>query len=670
MKKIILLYCFLLAAAGTLAQQAPVEKQNGGIPAAGNKFRFPQQQINSLTGNTAFKPGLLPARKTLGSDHSSSVVNILRSFAAGESLSFLSPDTLQSGDTIIVGYTPADTLFITGSWSHTGPVIVLNDGVVLFKNATITLAGDLFVIGNGKLIVDSSTLSFPQLYWYQRSVTVVQKGYLRFSNTTLNYGGFPHSLVVSDSAVVEMNNVTNADYTTTGLSKHASLMIDGNNLAGEFIITDKVTLQLQNVSHALLWHHIPAFATVNHSFPNGNTISSYSFNNTTPGVNGIDYLVSVSNSTDIQWALMPTTNSDVTISNSTLRSIGLWFEGNDTIPVSGLVNNSSYSGFTAPLADRTLHLINTSLQTWSIYPFDSVVINLSGCIVGEVAAFGKSKVDAGNTWVDGSGGYWSSSDSSLVAGVQSTVSTHVRSERNSIFLFAYSAQNNGYTSAIGNSLLMVIQCTVPQEPVAYEAGAVWFANLSQPATHFTDTLVPLTGSAFIDRGPASNWMDFGYYRMSYQFAGDSVWTDFTSSIPVEIRNGQLALWNTNGLNYGAYLVRLVLFDNWGDSVEAVKQIVLLPNILISAQEPQLASQLVTVFPNPFSDQCVLKTGSLLQQAIISIENALGQILRQFSYYPEHTYIIQREDLPNGLYLLKLTWNNQLILTKKLIVTSQ
>src|SRR5579872_3634957 len=79
-------------------------------------------------------------------------------------------------DTVYVGIKAHDTLRITGNYSHTGPIFVFNDGVLIIKNANVTNYGDVFVFGHGMLIADSSSLTFPQDYFYQRSLLVVQHG--------------------------------------------------------------------------------------------------------------------------------------------------------------------------------------------------------------------------------------------------------------------------------------------------------------------------------------------------------------------------------------------------------------------------------------------------------------------------------------------------------------
>ncbi|TAL63162.1 MAG: hypothetical protein EPN85_00810, partial [Bacteroidetes bacterium] len=209
---------------------------------------FPQKEINNFSASAIqqMQNHSLPIQKNTGGvPVDNSVINMLHKLSKKNpaAVNFknttpVSPDTVSVGDTLIVGFTPNDTLRISGNWTHVGPVVVFGNGVLIFDNATTTLVGDIIVLGNGKVFSDSSYFFFPQQYWYQRSVIIVQNGYMNCSNTIFNYGGYPHGFSASDSAVVLLTNITNNDYTTTGLSKNASMTINGNNLTGEFIITD------------------------------------------------------------------------------------------------------------------------------------------------------------------------------------------------------------------------------------------------------------------------------------------------------------------------------------------------------------------------------------------------------------------------------------------------
>ncbi len=504
-------------------------------------------------------------------------------------------------DTIFVGVVPNDTLVITGTFFNNGPILVFNDGVLIFDNANATILGDLFVFQDGKMIANNSTLAFPQLYFYQRSWILAHNGSIEVSNCTLDFTGLSHNLVLVNNSHIEFHNVQNLGFTTTGAYENASLLIDTINQAGEFIMTDSASFTFNNANTILLWHTVPANAGINMSFPAAGTVANYSFNSTTPGVTGLNYNVQLSNCTDVMWALMPSNGSNVNISGSTIRAIGLWFENGDTVNVSGLVNNSTYTNFLAPLNDRVLQLNNCSVQTWSLYTFDTSSINITGCIIGEVGSMGKSFVTAQGILCDGTGGYYWTSDTSFSIAISSTVFSSIRSQGNGIFLFGYGSVN-GAASAVSNAVLIVTQSSLPQDPVAYDHSAVWLLNIDPLPVSYVNNPVAINGSAWIDQGPLGSFMDFGSYELSYSTsANPSAWIPISSGNVNEVHHALLATWNTNGLSPGAYNLRLNTFNNLGDSIDAIIQVSLLPSILgVEDIENEISEY--TFSPNPVKDQ--------------------------------------------------------------------
>jgi len=77
---------------------------------------------------------------------------------------------------------------------------------------------------------------------------------------------------------------------------------------------------------------------------------------------------------------------------------------------------------------------------------------------------------------------------------------------------------------------------------------------------------------------------------------------------------------------------------------------------------------ITVFPNPFSTQTNLQTDILLHNATLTVYNCLGQTIRKITNISGKTATLQRDNLPNGLYFIRLTQDNKQIATKKLIIT--
>lgn len=566
MKKIILLSIFLyfsFADKNTFAQIIPQQTFNEALAGGQNTFL---PAIDAIATTKSDSTGVYLFMKHIPGKIQSVNQRLTESF------------TTSMIDTIIVGLVPNDTLYITGTFFNNGPILVFNDGVLIFENANAVILGDIFVFQNGKLFADSSVISSPQQYFYQRSLVIANNGYVNIANTTLDFGGLSHNLAVVDSGEIILTNISNIGFTTAGAYGNASITVNGSNQAGEFIMTDSSQLSFTDANTILLWHHIPDGGIVDVSFQSGVSVASYIFNDAQPNVSGIGYNVSVTNCTDIMWALMPENGSDVIVTGSSLRAIGLWFVGNDTIAVSGLVNNSNYSAFTAPVNDRVLQLNSTSVQTWSLYLFDQTVMNVTGCIVGEVGSMGTSFITAQSIFCDGSGGYYWATDTSFSIGINTTISGYIRSQGYGIVLLGYGTATSG-ASATGNSVMVVTQSILPQDPVTYEHGVAWRVHINPPQNLFVDTIIDISGSAWIDQGPLGAPMDFGYYTMEYRAASSTQWLQVTSANTNEVHNSLLSLWDTHGLTPGNYQLRLNTWNNSADSIDGVIQVTLLPSIL-------------------------------------------------------------------------------------------
>jgi hypothetical protein len=647
MKKIIIIF-FLGAISfnGTYAQKLPAKELKKFFDEAGRKISLANEF------------------DVLQPDQSNSKMSLSGAFQLMQKMKDLRMISClpgaRTGDTLFIGIPPNDSLIITGEYTYSGPILVIGNGVLRFKNAHATILGDLWVWGDNALVVaDSSTLYFPQEYFYQRSLVIAGHGRVVYTNTTLDHSGLSHNLALTDSASIEMINVKNIGFTTCGLYGKPEVFIDRVNEAGEYVITDQAKLSFKNVKTLLLWHQVPATAAMNFSFPPGDSLHAYDFSNATPGVSGIGYTVHVENSTGVMWGLMPSSGSDITISDSKIRSIGLWFEGNDTLEVSGLVDNSNYDDFTASPGDRNLRLITTSVQTWSLYPMDNSNLEVTGCILGEIGTMGRSSVTTSGVFVDGSGGYWWATDTSfMVAGFCTGVNA-VRSDRNAIFIFAYSMLNMGEATALGNSILMAIQSQLPEEPKPLGGSSVWYAYIGDPFSAYVDTLVPVYGSAWIDKTATSNLMDFEYYRMYYQATGETDWYPVNQVTYEEKRNEMVAVWDTHGLTPGTYILKLIICDNTPDSnkAEAVKAVNLLPRILsIDEESPQAFNS--RIYPNPVTGDShivfYLPEDSDVRCSILDMSGKI--IMKSEKKFSAGSNVIEfhATDLQTGVYYYILT----------------
>lgn len=599
------------------------------LMAQGQSTIFPQAEINSklqtafATHRAAPAPPAVPL-PTAPSAHYLPLLEQLTAFRTGNTAATTRNQPVQTLalDTLIVGAVPNDTLVITGNWTHTGPIWVFNDGVLIFDHATVIDTGDVFVFGNGQLLADSSSFFFPQAYFYERTMLIVQQAQVRFRNCSMNFSGMSHYLGLAGDAQLEWTNVHQNDWTTCAVVGAPVIAINGCNLTGEYILQDTLTATFTQADSVILWHHIPTAGIINYGFPAGDTVYNYTFNSSTPGVSGIAYSVTADSCHTVSWALMPVNGSDVTISNSEVRLIGCWFQQGDVATASGIINNSTYANYITPLTDRNLHLINTSVETWSMYVFDSSAVVIDSCQLGEVGTQQEALVQANNLLLDGTGGYFWSTDSSFTVATNSICYTTCRSEKQSTFVLAYSWQPFLPPSAIQQSTFISVQNTLPADPVPYNGSVVWMAAFETPDTASVNMELPLSGSVWIDQGPDGNSTQFGSYSVWYQLPSQSAtWFPLVIDSAAEVRHTPLLTWNTNGRTPGTYVLKLVLKSAAGDSVEAFRVMELLNNPL-GIVEP-LAPIAINVWPNPSSGFFQVQNGATVP-ATLTLFDAAGR----------------------------------------------
>jgi len=334
--------------------------------------------------------------------------------------------------------------------------------------------------------------------------------------------------------------------------------------------------------------------------------------------------------------------------------------------VSGITDNATYSSFTTPLSDRTLTFTNCTVQTWSFYVFYKSIINVTGCIAGEIGTENGSKMFGNNYMVDGSGGYHWTSDTSYISSGNATVTSYVRSEKNGFFVFAYGTVGGaGAAEAIDNALLIVVQSSVPADPTVISGGCAWFDNINQTGNLFADSVAPINGSAWIHLGPTSAWMHFKHWQLFYQSVDSTNWIPITGIDTIPVSNNLLANWNTHGLASGPYNLDLRLTDSWGNSVDALRNVTLLPLILGISQISNPTG--ITIYPNPSNGLFTIQSSVLSAQSSIEIYNTLGEKINQQLNITNSTFNIDLSDQPAGVYFYRITDYTGNTVTGKLIL---
>jgi hypothetical protein len=77
---------------------------------------------------------------------------------------------------------------------------------------------------------------------------------------------------------------------------------------------------------------------------------------------------------------------------------------------------------------------------------------------------------------------------------------------------------------------------------------------------------------------------------------------------------------------------------------------------------------LSVFPNPFSEHTVLQTDYPINNATLTAENCFGQTVTQLKNINGQTITLPRDNLASGVYIVRLTQDDQVIATKRIIIT--
>ena len=93
------------------------------------------------------------------------------------------------------------------------------------------------------------------------------------------------------------------------------------------------------------------------------------------------------------------------------------------------------------------------------------------------------------------------------------------------------------------------------------------------------------------------------------------------------------------------------------------------NTVVSSNIPLSTTEnnSINIWPNPFSEQTIVNSNIELKNAVLTLYSALGQIVLQKENIEGRSIIIDRDNLPNGLYWLNIRQNGQTLTNQKLII---
>ncbi len=84
---------------------------------------------------------------------------------------------------------------------------------------------------------------------------------------------------------------------------------------------------------------------------------------------------------------------------------------------------------------------------------------------------------------------------------------------------------------------------------------------------------------------------------------------------------------------------------------------------------ELKKHSITLYPNPFSSWTTLQSDIALKKATLTVYNSQGQTVKQMDNIAGQNIILYRDNLPGGLYFIRLIQNNKIITADKLVITN-
>jgi hypothetical protein len=96
---------------------------------------------------------------------------------------------------------------------------------------------------------------------------------------------------------------------------------------------------------------------------------------------------------------------------------------------------------------------------------------------------------------------------------------------------------------------------------------------------------------------------------------------------------------------------------------------IIENYATSVTETSAGGNKVNIYPNPFSSYATIQLSNPVTHANLSLFNATGEVVREIQNISGQEIILAREDLPEGVYFIRLTQGEKVITTGNLIITN-
>jgi len=454
-----------------------------------------------------------------------------------------------------------DTVVINSDTTIYGNIVLLESGQLIVQNCAFGLKGDLTALQNSRFLVDSASFTVLQDFIYQHMLVAGDSASIDIRNSTFSSSLFPAACASAGHGSVVLDSVDMQDgFLTFAIMEGGSMDVSYSDRAGEFVVLgDSASLVVDHSDTVLVWLGFPEGSSgeVRGSPGMDDWVEHFVFPDST--CSGIGYSIQVDSLYALILATMAYDSTDVAVYDANLQSAGniFWSTFSDTI--SGLVNGTLYSDWTAPFPGRNLRLVNTSIRAWNLYFSNNIDVTLKSSIFGEGFASDSSRVTIMNAVCDGAGGHIETNGSGFLLSFLSSFFTDALLQGRSTSLFFVVNFVSGriiardLAAAIAYNTLMVNPVQV------YDSATVMIAGLYPPSPAYIEDTLSIQGSARMVKAAYSPFQ-FDGYRLEYAPREDTTnYLPLTGRIPDQVDDDELCEFITVGLDVGSYLIRMWYF---------------------------------------------------------------------------------------------------------------
>lgn len=569
-----------------------------------------------------------------------------------------------------------DTVIIEQDTTIYDDIVIIGSGQLIVRNCSLKLKGNITALDNALFSVDSADFAILQDFIYQFTLVAVDSAAIKITNTTFNSSKLPTSSVVAGRASIMMDSVDMGDgFITFATMDSSSIDVRYSPRAGEFVILgDSSSLRIAHSDTVLVWLGFPEGSSGEvHGSPGMEEwVEEFTFPDST--CSGIGYSIQIDSLYGLILATMAVDSTDVTVYDAELQSCGnIFWKSPVTDTISGLVDESLYDDWVAPLPNRNLRLVNTSVRAWNLYFGARTDLTIKSSIFGECLASDFSRATIMNAVCDGNGGHIGATGNSFFMSFFTSLFTDALQEGQSISMFFLTSFLRGNLIARDMATCLTYNTVLANPVLVSDSATVMITGLYPPSPAYVDDTLSIRGSATMIKGPSSSFQ-FDGYRLDYASSDDTTqFFPITGMIYDPVEDGELCEFITNGLGVGDYLIRLwYFFSAFGSTDSLSFDNVIYLNYKTGVYEDNRRKEfLLSISPTLLNSAASIRYSipfaAEVELSIYDVSGRRASVLdKGFRGEGEHNVPWDANDFSSGVYFCRLTAGD-ISLTEKLLL---